>query len=66
MSEEDIMELTYHIVGTMSQGIFARALRLEYDDVDDRITEVAMPGGGDFAKLTAARQKEAKAAERSS
>jgi alkylhydroperoxidase family enzyme len=59
MPDEDIMELTYHILGTMSQGIFAKALRLEYDDVDDRIAEVAMPAGGDFAKLTAERQKEA-------
>ncbi|MDB5584157.1 MAG: carboxymuconolactone decarboxylase [Bradyrhizobium sp.] len=62
MSDEDIMELTYHIVGTMSQGIFAKALRLEYDDIDDRIVELAMPGGGDFAKLEAARQKEGAAA----
>jgi alkylhydroperoxidase family enzyme len=66
MSDEDIMELTYHILGTMSQGIFTRALRLEYDDVDDRIVEVAMPGGGDFAKLTAERQKDAKTSARSS
>ncbi len=66
MSDEDIMELTYHILGTMSQGIFAKALRLEYDDVDDRIVEVAMPGGGDFSKLTAERQKEAMVAARPS
>lgn len=59
MSDEDIMELTYHIVGTMAQGLFAKALRLEYDDVDERIVEVAMPSGGDFAALTAARQKAA-------
>ena len=56
LSDADIMELTYHIAGTLSQAVFTKALRLEYDDVDERIVEVAIPGGGDFAKIEAARK----------
>jgi alkylhydroperoxidase family enzyme len=48
MSDEDIMELTYHIGGYVSHATFCRALRLEYDDVPERIVEVPMPGGADF------------------
>lgn len=48
MSDEDIMEMTYHIGGYMQHAVFCRALRLEYDDVDERVTDVPMPGGADF------------------
>ncbi|MFT6653292.1 MAG: alkylhydroperoxidase family enzyme [Marinomonas primoryensis] len=48
MSDEDIMELTYHITEYVQHAILCKALRLEYDDVDDRIVEVPMPGGADF------------------
>jgi len=39
----EIMELTY-IVGMYDMhAMISKALRLEYDDVDDRIVEVAAP-----------------------
>lgn len=48
MSDEDIMELTYHITEYIQHAVLCKALRLEYDDVDERIVEVPMPGGADF------------------
>ncbi len=47
-SEEEILEMTY---ATTTYGLHAticRALRLEYDDVDERIVEIPVPeaGGG--------------------
>ena len=45
LSDEEIMELTY-IVGMYDMhAMISKALRLEYDDVDDRIVEVAAPTG---------------------
>jgi alkylhydroperoxidase family enzyme len=45
LSEPAIIELTY-ITGTyVMHAITTRALRLEYDDVDDRVVEVADPSG---------------------
>lgn len=49
MSDEDIMELTYHIGGYMQHAAFCRALRLEWDDVPERLVEVPLPEGADFA-----------------
>lgn len=45
MSDEDILELTYHICGYNLHAIMCKALRLEYDDVPERIEEVPMPDG---------------------
>lgn len=45
MSDEDILELTYHICAYNLHGTMCRALRLEYDDVPERIVEVPMPDG---------------------
>ena len=43
LSDEEILELTY-IVGMYDMhAVMTKALRLEYDDVDDRIVEVAAP-----------------------
>lgn len=43
LSDEEIMELTY-IVGMYDMhAMISKALRLEYDDVDDRIVEIAAP-----------------------
>ncbi|HJW40389.1 MAG TPA: carboxymuconolactone decarboxylase family protein [Rhizomicrobium sp.] len=43
LSDEEILELTY-IVGMYDMhAMISKALRLEYDDVDDRIVEVAAP-----------------------
>src|SRR5215469_2966057 len=45
LSDEEILELTY-IVGMYDMHtMISKALRLEYDDVDDRIVEVAAPTG---------------------
>jgi len=44
LSDEEILELTY-IVGLYEMhATMSRALRLEYDDVDERVVEVAAPG----------------------
>lgn len=45
LSEKAIIELTY-ITGTyVMHAVTTRALRLEYDDVDDRVVEVPDPAG---------------------
>jgi alkylhydroperoxidase family enzyme len=49
LSDEDILELTYHIMGYNLHAVCCKALRLEYDDVDERIREVPVPEGGGTA-----------------
>lgn len=46
LSDEDILELTYHVMGYNLHAVCCKALRLEFDDVDERIREVPMPGQG--------------------
>jgi alkylhydroperoxidase family enzyme len=46
LSETEIFELTYITVLYDFHAVVTRALRLEYDDVDDRIVEVPAPGEG--------------------
>ena len=46
-SDEDILELTYHVMGYNLHAVCCRALRLEYDDVPERIKEVPVPGDGE-------------------
>jgi alkylhydroperoxidase family enzyme len=50
LSEEEILELTYITALYEMHALMCRALRLEYDDVPERIVEVAAPGDarGDF------------------
>lgn len=43
LSEEAILELTYAVTLYMAFAVFTRALRLEYDDVDERLVEVPAP-----------------------
>jgi len=43
LSDEAILELTYIIGMYDMHAVISRALRLEYDDVDERIVEVAAP-----------------------
>lgn len=50
MSDEDILELTYHAMSYNLHATCCKALRLEYDDVPERIVEVPLPKDG---KLTA-------------
>ncbi len=45
MSDGDILELSYHICGYNLHAVMCKALRLEYDDVPERIEEVPMPDG---------------------
>lgn len=43
LSDEAILELTYAVVMFMGYAVLSRALRLEYDDVDERLVEVPAP-----------------------
>lgn len=47
LSETEIFELTYITVLYDFHAVVTRALRLEYDDVDDRIVEIPAPKSGD-------------------
>ncbi len=46
LSDEQILELTYITALYEMHAVMTRALRLEFDDVDERIVEIAAPGGG--------------------
>jgi alkylhydroperoxidase family enzyme len=50
LSDEEVLELTYITALYEMHAIMTRALRLEYEDVPERVVEVAAPaaGGGDF------------------
>jgi len=45
-SDEDILEITYHVLGYNLHAVSCKALRLEFDDVDERIREVPVPEAG--------------------
>jgi len=45
LTDEEILELTYITCTYAMHATMSKALRLEYDDVDDPITEVAAPEG---------------------
>ncbi len=47
LSDEDILELTYHVMGYNLHAVCCKALRLELDDVEDRITEAPAPDTSD-------------------
>ncbi|MDA0338565.1 MAG: carboxymuconolactone decarboxylase family protein [Proteobacteria bacterium] len=47
LSDEEILEFTYITTTYMMHAIMCRALKLEYDNVDDRIVEIAAPSGAD-------------------
>ncbi len=49
LSDEDILELTYHTMGYNLHAVCCKALRLEFDDVDERVREVPVPGEGESA-----------------
>ena len=51
LSDEEILELTYITCTYMMHAVMSRALRLEYDDVDERVVEVPAPSGGDAADV---------------
>ncbi len=45
LSDEQILELTYVTCTYAMHATMSRALRLEYDDVEDPVVEVADPSG---------------------
>lgn len=45
LSDEEILEFTYITSTYAMHAVMSRALRLEFDDVDDRVVEVADPHG---------------------
>ena len=47
LGEVAVIELTYAVASYRLHALMCRALRLEYDDVDERIVEIAAPTGGD-------------------
>ena len=47
LSDREILELTYVATLYMMHAIMTRALRLEWDDVDERVTEVFVEGAED-------------------
>ncbi len=49
LSDEDILELTYHVMSYNLHAVMCKALRLEFDDVDERIREVPIPAEGGVA-----------------
>lgn len=60
-SDEQIFEFTYITTLYAMHAVITRALRLEYDERDDPITEVAAPEGfnaADFLSATPARPAE--------
>ena len=46
LSDEEILELTYITCTYELHATMCRALRLEYDDVDERVVEIPAPGEG--------------------
>lgn len=45
LSEEAVLELTYAVCTYRLHATACRALRLEYDDVEERVVEIAAPAG---------------------
>ena len=45
LDDEEILELTYITATYEMHATMCRALRLEYDDVDERVVEIAAPAG---------------------
>lgn len=43
LNEVEIIEFTYIVTTYMMHGVMSKALRLEFDDIDERITEVESP-----------------------
>lgn len=51
LSDEAILELTYAVTMYRLHATVCRALRLEYDNVDERIVEIAAPKGQQAADV---------------
>lgn len=59
LSDEEIFEFTYTVAMYDMHAVITKALRLEYDDVDDRIVEVAAPknASSDVMRMVDQEQK---------
>ncbi len=53
LSDAEILELTYITCTYAMHATMSRALRMEYDNVDDPITEVAAPEGASLDVMAA-------------
>jgi alkylhydroperoxidase family enzyme len=58
LDDETIVELTYIVAWYDMHAVTTKALRLEYDDVDDRIVEVPAPAGFDADVMRMVDRKE--------
>ncbi|MEM7093596.1 MAG: carboxymuconolactone decarboxylase family protein [Actinomycetota bacterium] len=61
LSEEAILELTYVVCTYDMHATMSKALRLEYDDVDDRIVEIPAPEGDGSGDASTAQSTDAMA-----
>ena len=61
LSDEMIVELTYIVAWFDMHAVTSKALRLEFDDVEDRITEVPAPDGfnADVMRMVDRKDKQA-------
>lgn len=57
LSDEEILELTYIVATYDMHATIAKALRLEYDDVDDTVVEIARPQGASDDIMAAVDKK---------
>lgn len=51
LSEEAVLELTYAVASYGLHATICRALRLEYDDIAERVIEIPVPDGGGAADV---------------
>jgi alkylhydroperoxidase family enzyme len=58
LSDEEILELTYITATYEMHATMSRALRLEYDDVDERVVEIAAPKGASTDVMSMVDKKE--------
>lgn len=58
LSDEEILEFTYITTTYEMHATMSRALRLEYDDVDERVVEIAAPAGANSDVMSMVDKKE--------
>ena len=58
LSDEEILEFTYITTTYEMHATMSRALRLEYDDVDERVVEIAAPAGSSADVMSMVDKKE--------
>jgi hypothetical protein len=54
LSDEAILQFTYAVCLWTMYATISRALRMEYDDVEERVVEVPAPGEGADVDIMAA------------